>query len=228
MLTGKILFFSDVHIPYQHPQFFDFIRKVIKTLGPFDRVICLGDLCDQYYFSKFAKHPDAEGSQMELKMARKEIKKLAKIIPELDYMVGNHESRIFKRAAEIGISNSLLKSISEIYEFPEGWRTIKPIVQKDLMIVHGDEVAVSGTDIPKQFNRVLQKNVIHGHFHAEAGVRYFNNNDKTNFVLSLGCLVDRNAFAFDYGNKYGSRLGVIGCGILCDGAPHYVTMEEIL
>jgi hypothetical protein len=165
---------------------------------------------------------------MELKMARKEIKKLSRILPEWDYVMGNHEARIFKRAAEIGISNSLLKSVAEIYEFPDGARTIKPIIQKDLMIVHGDECSISGSDIPKQFNRVFQKNVIHSHFHAEAGVRYFNNNDKTHWVASSGCNVDRNAFAFDYGNKYCSRLGVLGCIVLIDGVPRFLSYEEVL
>ena len=228
MLTGKILLFSDVHIPYQHPRFFEFMQKVIKKKGPFSRVICLGDLPDQYNFSKFVKHPEAESAMEELKRARKEIKKLARIIPELDYIVGNHESRIYKRAAENSFFAPLIKALPEIYEFPEGWKIIKPIVQRDLMVVHGDEVAVKGSDIPRQFNRVLQKNVIHGHFHAEAGVRYFNNNDKTNWVLSLGCTVNRNAYAFDYGNKFGSRFGVLGCGVLIDGVPHFIAMEDIL
>ena len=43
--NSRILFISDLHVPYHHPQAFEFLKHLKKKYNP-TRIICLGDECD--------------------------------------------------------------------------------------------------------------------------------------------------------------------------------------
>ena len=76
----RVLFISDLHIPYHHPGAFDFLRDCAAELKP-THVICTGDEIDAYSWSRYPKDPDVPGPAEELRETRRALKTLFKLFP---------------------------------------------------------------------------------------------------------------------------------------------------
>ena len=81
MKVKNILIISDIHLPFQHPQAFEFLEKVKKDVMP-DHVISIGDVLD--FGSVQCSRPSdpyIDSPVFELEKAKKEIKTLEKLFP---------------------------------------------------------------------------------------------------------------------------------------------------
>ena len=58
--------------------------------------------------------------------------------------------------------------------------------------------------------------------HSFAGVQY-SNTGTTVWGMNAGCLIDIDAYAFEYG-KHHPKKPVIGTGIIIDGIPQFIPM----
>jgi predicted phosphodiesterase len=82
MNNKRILVISDMHIPYHHPDSIEFLKEIKKEFKP-DKIVCIGDLLDFHAISMHDHNPDLYSAGHELKEARKYIKELESVFPEM-------------------------------------------------------------------------------------------------------------------------------------------------
>lgn len=99
----KVLSFGDVHFPFTNKRKLNKVIDKIKAEKP-DVVIQLGDIYDQYMFSRFGKDYNVISPKQELDRAKKDAlnmwKKIKKAAPRarLMQLMGNHDIRMMKKA----------------------------------------------------------------------------------------------------------------------------------
>ena len=71
--TENVLVIGDVHIPYEHEHYLNHCSQVYQKYKC-THVIFMGDLLDQYNFSRFESDPDAMNGSTELEKAQERIK----------------------------------------------------------------------------------------------------------------------------------------------------------
>ena len=174
----RIVFISDIHIPYQDKKALAMAMAIIKDyeLTEHDSVIIGGDLVDYYPISSF--HPDLTQSNIDIELfeAVEWLNKLRKLAPKSDifFFEGNHEQRMQKKIMSATSSLApFLKnrlSIRELLEFKKfGIRFVKTpfTLNKKLFFLHGHEK--KGFITPKHIANVnlmyYNRNVIVGHHH---------------------------------------------------------------
>lgn len=215
----KICFLPDPHLPYESPGLMSFLKDVKRKHGPFDEVVCAGDLFDFLAFKKFPKAPDEDSVNQEITAASIQAKRLADIFPDMVITTGNHEKRIFKRVEEVGVPSRFLKSFHDVLDLPNSWKFVDEYETDGIIFTHGD--GVSGQGAMGSLIQRFRKNICIGHLHGQAGVMWLNNGKSTSFGLVGGCLIDRNALAFKYG-QYAKDQPVLGCWIIEDQVPRFI------
>ena len=174
-------------------------------------IVCIGDLIDSYNSSKYTVDPMFAGISEEYRKAKKFVKELSNEFPVMRYVLGNHCNRINKRAIEIGIPTEFLKSLKELYEFPDTWTVGNYCVINKVYYTHGE--GVSGYTGAWNMMKAKRMSVVIGHTHTGAGVQYSNNGLETVFALNVGCLIDIKSKAFAYGKDL-KEQPVLGCGVV--------------
>lgn len=170
----------------------------------YDYIIQVGDLLDQYSFSRFAKRnlfmPDRElrdGRDQALEMwsniRRKQPQ--AKCIQ----LLGNHDVRALKRAQErLPEGQDIVHdSVMELYEF-EGVLTAKdPRAEykiEDIAFLHGYRTKLG------DHTKYMHMNTVHGHTHR-GGVAFVPVNGKTLWELDAGYLADADTEPMAYSEQ---------------------------
>jgi len=82
MKNKRILVISDMHIPYHHKDSIKFLKEIKKQFKP-DRIINIGDSLDFHAISMHDSNPDLYSAGQELTEARKYIKELESIFPDV-------------------------------------------------------------------------------------------------------------------------------------------------
>ena len=116
----SILCISDLHIPYHHPQAFDFLKALKKKLNP-DLIINGGDELDKHALSFHDSDPDLPSAGDELRISKKYIWELKKIFPKMILLHSNHSSLIYRRALKHGMPKAYLRSYNEFLEVDNNW-----------------------------------------------------------------------------------------------------------
>ena len=94
MNTKRLLILSDQHFPYQHPNYFEWIKKLKDHISP-TMILAQGDLVDFHAISQHLHSAELPNIKFEIKDAIKCIKKLRKIFPTpMPILWGNHDIRI--------------------------------------------------------------------------------------------------------------------------------------
>ena len=93
----SVLVISDLHIPYHHPQAFDFLQA-LKTKYKPDHIVNIGDELDCHAMSMHDSDPDLYSAGHELAASISYIQKLEKIFPKMVLVHSNHSSMLFRRA----------------------------------------------------------------------------------------------------------------------------------
>lgn len=219
-MKETILIISDTQAPAHHPDTLEFLKYAKKKLKP-TRVVQIGDLVDFNCFTSFVRDPNCPNALDELDASRAFIKDLAKIFPKLDYVLGNHEMRIFKRLQESGLPEECLKSLQEILGTPAGWDMhFAPIEIDGILFHHGDGVPRA----PKSaLTRTMQSNV-YGHHTQDAGVHFHPTHKELFFSMLVGCLVDKKHVYMSYAKKYITHP-FLGIGVVEKGVPRLLPMK---
>ena len=105
----RVLLLSDLHIPFHHPDSFDFLKALKKKYKP-DFILCGGDETDCSALSFHDSNPDMDSAGKELIEAKKHIHELEKIFPKMILLHSNHSSLIYILALKHCIPKSYLKS----------------------------------------------------------------------------------------------------------------------
>lgn len=216
-----ILVISDTQFPFQHKDTFSFLKAVAKKYKPTE-IVHIGDEVDLSAMSDFDHDPDGYSAGDELKKALVEMRKLYKLFPKAKVCISNHTARPFRKAFKHGIPKAFLRDYHEFMEAPEGWKWADNWVIDGVVYEHG--IGHSGVNGALKAALGNMQSTVIGHLHAFAGISYSANPRHLIFGFNVGCLIDKDAYAFAYG-KYHKVKPIIGCGIVDKGIPMFVPMQ---
>lgn len=214
--NSRILCISDLHIPYMHPDAFDFLRHLKAKYNP-TRIICMGDELDKHALSFHDSDPDLDSAGVEMQKSLKYIKELHSIFPVMDILDSNHGSLVYRKAKSHGIPKHFLKSYNEFLEVDAGWKwhfdlTLKLPNGQDCYFHHGKTNRIG------ELSQKMGMCAVAGHYHSDFCVHYWANPNRLLWGLQTGCLIDNRNPAFSYANV-NIKQQIIGTGLIIDSLP---------
>ena len=221
MKYKSVLVISDLHIPYHHPDAFDFLTALKKKYKP-DLVVNIGDELDQHALSFHDSNPDLMSAGDELRCSKRYIKELEKIFPEMTLVHSNHSSLVYRRALKHGLPVDYLRSYNEYLNVSNKWKWVD-----DLRITLSDGTRAFFThgmsaDVLR-LSMQMGCHVIQGHYHSKFSIGYFSNPDALIWSMQVGCLTSQKSMAFDYAKNFKNRF-IVGCGMIIEGQPKLMPM----
>jgi hypothetical protein len=214
--NSRILFISDMHIPYHHPNTIPFLKMLKDRYNP-TRVICLGDELDKHALSFHDSDPDLMSAGDELRAALPVIAELHDTFPVMDLIDSNHGSMVFRKAKHHGIPRHYLKSYNDVLQVGEGWKWSHDLT---LTLPSGHKVFVHHGKSAESIKTSQAMSMSHvcGHFHESFGVKYWANPHDLFFAINSGCLIHDDSYAYSYNNTNLKRP-IIGTSLIIDGVP---------
>lgn len=220
-MSKRILCISDMHIPYEHPDTYEFLAEIKKKYKP-DRVVCLGDEVDCHAMSFHDSDPDLPSAGEELEEAIEKLYDFYDLFPKVDLVDSNHGSMIYRKGKYHGIPRKYLREYNDILEAPTGWRwqrtlTIRASNGKKIFFTHG--MKKNGLLLAQS----MGMNVVQGHYHNDFNIQYSSSPAELVWSMQVGCSIDDESLAFAY-NKVIPGRPIIGHGIIIDGQPRLLPM----
>lgn len=214
---------SDLQIPFEHKDAFDFVAHVKKTFfrGISPRMINMGDEVDQHTLSKWGANPNGMSAKAEFDEAKLRLKQWFKAYPDMRVCVSNHTYRVYKKAYIAGIPEGFMKTVGQAYEAPETWLWAQRWLIDGILFEHGE--MVSGPIAAIRAAIMNRMPTVIGHQHSNGGVIYNASEWDVIWGMNTGCLIDVNQYAFDYGKVLRNKP-TLGIGVICDGVPYFVPM----
>lgn len=200
---NNIIVLGDTHIPYNHPEYFEFARHIQRKWNC-GKVIHIGDVLDFHATTYHQPHPDALSPYYEMELAKLEIEKWKAAFPEMVVTTGNHDRRVSRKMYDSQISSQWQKSIADVLEV--NWQFVNDYVYNDIYFCHGEGVTARVTALQKQMSAVQ------GHRHSES---YIDFPAKGLFAVQTPIGVNRNSLAFNYG-RMDPREWLIGVTVILD------------
>ena len=214
--NSRILFISDMHIPYHHKDLIPFLKHLKAKYSP-TRVICLGDELDQHSLSFHDSDPDLPNAGDEIRRALPVIKEVFDLFPVMDIIESNHGSLVWRKAKTNGIPKHYIKTYNDVLGVDEGWKWSFDLT---LTLPNGQKCYVhhgKSSDVVK-LGQQMGMHAVQGHYHNTFKVDYWGNPTGLYFGMQCGCLVDDSSLAFSY-NNVNIQRPVIGTGLIIDGVP---------
>jgi len=216
------IFISDTHSPYQHRDTLPFL-SAIKDCYDIQQAKHVGDVVDNH-FSSF--HPIEYGTMSakdEHLKAKKFVQALHSIFPEMTVSLGNHCSMTARKAKQADIPLDHIKSYNDMYEIDNWIWTDHDYFKVDkynhCLMVH----AMSKTTLTNA--KTHSHHSVQGHHHGTFGIEYFADTEVLRWSMTVGCLIDTKAPAFNYSKGYTNNKPVIGCGVVVEDRPILVPMQ---
>jgi len=216
-----ILAIPDLHIPFEHKDSYRFLKEIKDHYKP-TKIICLGDLEDWHGISFHDKDPDGYSAGHEYQLLLKKVQPYFKLFPELLMCTSNHGALPFRKAFAYGLPSQLIKSYRDILMAPNDWRWADHWEVDGVIYEHGDPF--SGKDGAIRCAEQNMQSTVIGHIHSFAGIQYSANSKHLIFGFNVGCLIDKDAYAFAYAKKI-KRKPILGCGIITGGIPQFIPMK---
>lgn len=217
---STVLHIGDLHLPFTHPKYLNFCRKVYRDWGC-TKVVFAGDIFDHHAISYHETDPDGYSAGNELKNARKMLKPWVKAFPKAHVTIGNHDALPKRKAMTYGIPSDMIKELAEIYDTPK-WKWVLDVKIDDVLYLHG-----KGTGKNAALDTAMKErmSIAQGHSHSWAGCQFTTSTKDRLFGLNSGCGIDIDKYAFAYSKNFSVRP-VLGCGIVIDGVqPVFIPME---
>jgi len=208
---GKVTgVFGDTHIPFDHPNYLNFVQDTFESFGVTD-IVCTGDLVDNHAISRHQSSPDSMGAKSEYDLTLERVERYTKAFPELNMVRGNHDDIPVRQAATLGIPREFVKDLHETWKLPSTWKVSEQYVSDGVLYKHG--IGCGGKDGAFNSALVERMSLVMGHTHAYAGVKYSANSRDIIYGMNCGCGIDVDAYAFEYG-KHSKYKPILGCGIV--------------
>lgn len=209
--SSPTLVFSDMHCPFDHPNYPYFLLSVAKKYGC-TQFVCLGDIVDSHAISNHNTEPCALGAYNEFDLAVQHIRVYTTLFPNCDVILGNHDFRLYRQAASVNIGERFLKPMNEILELPDTWKIHREeYVNNGVHYSHG--VNWGGKNGALEKARTERMSACIGHSHSFGGVTMNANGKDQIFGMNVGCGIQRDAYAFAYG-RYSKFKETVGCGVV--------------
>ena len=219
-MNKRILVISDMHLPYQHKDAIKFLAEIKKEFKP-DRVINIGDLLDFHAISMHTHDPDLASAGHELTMARKYVKELESIYPQVTEVDSNHSSLVYRRAIKYGMSREFLREYGEFL----GTKKWKWVDDLTLTMSNGQRCFFThgrSADVLK-VSQTMGMSAVQGHYHTKFVISWWANPDNLFFAMNVGCLINQKSLSMNYAKNFRTRF-ILGCGIILDGIPRLLPM----
>lgn len=219
--NSRILFISDMHIPYHHAGLIPFLAGLKLRYNP-TRIICLGDELDKHAMSFHDSDPDLMSAGDELRASLPVIAELERMFPEMDIIDSNHGSMVYRKAKANGLPRRYIRSYNEVLGVGPGWvwHNDMTIVLPETDILPEQKVYIhhgKSADAIKT-SQAMGMSHICGHYHESFGIKYWANPNGRYFAINAGCLIDDDSFAFSY-NNVNLKRPFIGTALIIDGVP---------
>lgn len=217
-MAGNALFISDLQIPFEAHAALKFCQAVQKEFKiPPEDVYCVGDEVDQYFGSMYKKDPNGwHTATSELQETKLKLKAWYRAFPQMKIAISNHGMRWAKKAWEAEIPSQMMRPYQELIEAPKGWVWKERWIikgKRDVLLHHG--LGYSGQNGHRTAAIDAGMSTVIGHLHAHAGIAFITTENQNIWGLNCGCLIDTEAYAFEYG-KYSRFKPTLAVGVVID------------
>lgn len=204
---------GDTHEPFCRKGYREFCYEVFNKFGC--GIIChAGDEIDNHAISYHESNPNGHSAGKEAELAQFAMNEWYKMFPEVRVCIGNHTALIERQAQTAGLPKKFIKTYEEIWEAPKGWKWALQWEIDNVIFTHG--TGSSGQNGAINRARDNRQSTVIGHIHSFGGVLYSASDRDMIFGLNVGCGIDVNAYAMEYGKPFPKRP-TIGCGVVIDG-----------
>jgi len=204
--------FGDTHIPFDHPNYLQFVLDTFSSFGVTD-VICTGDLVDNHAISRHLTSPDSMGAIGEYNETLERVALYTNEFEEVKLTIGNHDDIPARQAATLGIPRAYIKDMHEVWKLPDKWEVATNFIENNVLYKHG--MGCGSKDGAYNATLAERMSVVIGHAHSYAGCKYNANSRDIVFGINVGCGIDVDAYAFEYGKDM-THKPILGCGIVFD------------
>tara|TARA_E500000305_G_scaffold5835_2_gene4714 strand:+ start:223 stop:960 length:738 start_codon:yes stop_codon:yes gene_type:complete len=204
---------SDTHYPFAHKNHLSFLYETFNKFQV-NTIVHIGDLVDGHSWSYHETSTVSPGTKHEAELAQREINKLFRTFNKGIHVMGNHDLLISRKAQTHNIPKKFLKTFEDIWKFPKGWKSYNHYEIDGVLYLHG--TGKSGINSTVNFMTDYRQSVVSGHTHSSGGVSYRASYKDLTFGLNVGCLIDVNSYAMEYGKNF-SKKPTLGCGIVVEG-----------
>jgi hypothetical protein len=219
-LMETVLAVGDLHAPFMHKDAVPFLKAVVKKVKP-TKIVIMGDELDMHALSNFEHDPDGLSAGHELEAGIEQLQPIYRMFPKADVCTSNHTARPFRQAYKHGIPKAFLRDYKEFTKAPSGWRWGDGFTIDDVIYEHGEGFTGQNGAIKAALGNM--SSTVIGHIHSFAGIQYSANPKHLVFGFNVGCLIDKDAYAFAYGKKIKSKP-IIGVGVVDKGIPTFLPM----
>lgn len=194
---SKILWMSDIHVPYHS------IEAVTTAIQvgleeEVDTIFLGGDFMDFYAISSYEKDPRKRSFAQELELGKEMLARIREVFPDqaIFYMVGNHEERLEKymRVKAPELLDCEAFTIEELLDFKRfNVHCIKnksTCAAGDLTLMHGHEYGRGGGGVfpARSLLTKTHKAAICGHWHRPSDCAVNDIQGNVIRAYSTGCL----------------------------------------
>lgn len=219
-MNARVLVIGDTHFPFHSVSAYKNLLLIAKDLKP-THIVQIGDLLDQYVFSKYSRQIDItpqDDIDYGLNIAVKMWWDLQKIAPsaKCHQLIGNHDVRMSKRISERIPELSKFFSFKNLYKFAnvkvsESDRDYLEI--NGVMYVHG--WLSKSIDHARYFN----KPTVHGHRHRPC-IEY---DRKDLWSMDVGFMGDEAQLPLQYTANRFSKW-TVSCGVVENNMPRIILL----
>lgn len=216
---STVLVISDTHFPYEHKRSIRKIMDLVEETNP-DYVVQIGDLLDQYVFSKYSRKLKITPEQD----IRRGLKAAAAMWTEIQersdadciQVLGNHDMRLAKRIAEKLPEAEGMLSHKELYNFKK-----VDVLESDRDYVEIDGVVYCHGWLSKSIDHAKHflKPTVHGHRHRPT-IETFG---KHLWSMDVGLVADENQSPLQYTMSRTTNWRR-ACGMVEDGQPRLILL----
>lgn len=223
MDNKRVLYFGDLHAPFQHQDALKFLGAVKEKYSP-TRVISTGDEGDFHNMSNWGRDLLAPTATTELGKLRTTLRKVAKMFPVVECVESNHTNRLYRKAEAAGIVQELLVGRKALLGL-EGydWTWVKQVYvrhlgQRPIKVIHA---AGANSFLNAQRGGI---SLIAGHHHTKRSINEWRTDNNDGFAAQVGCLIGVDSLAFKYAID-NTMEPLLGCLLTFDGEPRGIKMN---
>lgn len=207
-------------MPYENEKALKFCEKLVDKYNiPLDHIHNVGDEFDLFFASLYPKGADYPHTpNQEILLGREKSKEWGKSFPKMNICFSNHVFRYWKKASFAELPSQMLRTWKEFIGAPKGWKWADDFLIKTeiepFMICHGEEFSGAQAHLLHALHYGI--NTAIGHHHALAGIEHARTKTRQIWGAACGCLIDKEAYAFRYGEK-SKRKPMLGTLVVLDG-----------
>lgn len=214
---------GDTHLPFELEGYLSHCVSIFD-IYEVDVVVHIGDFLDQHALSYHEHDPNGMSAEHEAIAARPKVIEWVRAFPEALWVAGNHDDLPYRKARTHGLPSRYMADYPSILDVPclKNWRYSEEHEVDGIIFRHG--LGATGKYGHRNAAEKMNCNVVQGHSHTIAGIEFMASKNHRHWGMSVGCGVDRKAYAAHYGRHIVSKP-FISCAIISDDVPMIFPMD---